>query len=32
MKRDVVFLSSKCFKFEKIEENNFRLAITKAEN
>ena len=25
MKRDVLFLSSKRFKFEKIEENDFRL-------
>ena len=25
MKRDEVFLSSKRFKFEKIEENDFRL-------
>ena len=25
MKRDVVFLSSKRFKFEKIEDNDFRL-------
>ena len=25
MKRDVVFLSSTRFKFEKIEENDFRL-------
>ena len=25
MKRDVVFLSSKRFKFEKIEENDFRV-------
>ena len=25
MKRDVVFLSSKRFKFEKIEESDFRL-------
>ena len=29
MKRDAVFLSSKRSKFEKIEENNFRLAVAK---
>ena len=27
MKRDVVSLSSKRFKFEKIEENDFRLSL-----
>ena len=29
MKRDVVYLSSKRFKFEKIEESDFRLDVGK---
>ena len=29
MKRDVVYLSSKHFKFEKIEESDFRLDVGK---